>query len=87
MKAVPWGDPANETVIVLNVCLWEGGHVVSERPMSSGDLKKGGLMEGWAVVNVEVVIAYQDTVVELKGKAPSRGYDIYLSYILVESIR
>jgi len=49
--------------------------------------KKGGLMEGWAVVNVEVVIAYQDTVVELKGKAPSRGYDIYLSYILVEPIR
>jgi len=44
-------------------------------------------MEGWAVVNVEVVIAYQDTVVELKGKAPSRGYDIYLSYILVEPIR
>ena len=73
MKVVPRGDPANETVIVLDVYLWEGGHVVSELLKPSGDLKEGGLMEGWAVVNVEVVIAYQDTVVELKGKAPSRG--------------
>lgn len=86
MKVVPGGSPANETVITLDVCLWEGGHVVSERPVSPGDLEKGCLMEGWAVVNLEVVVACQDAVVELRGKAPSSECDIYLGHILVEPI-